>query len=308
MISVRNLNKSFGSLHVLKDISFDIHDGSVYGFLGQNGAGKTTTMNILSGLMNFDSGEIYMEGRDLKKSKKELMPQIGYLPQTPAFYNYMTAYEYLDFIGTIANMQRKLIKSRSDELLRTVNLTDSAMRRIGGYSGGMKQRLGIAVCMFNNPKFIILGEPTAALDPEGRLEVLELINSLKKEGITIFLSTHILNDVERICDEVSIINDGRILISEELEKLKSKFIQPIYDVEFEKDCPDLECLLKKVDWIDTIKINKNIASIYIKDMAPAKLELIKIVSDLGLPIITFALRKSTLEDIFIRMVNKDGNI
>lgn len=308
MISVKNLNKSFGSLHVLKDISFDIQDGSIYGFLGQNGAGKTTTMNILSGLMNFDSGEIYMEGRDLKKPKKELMSQIGYLPQTPAFYNYMTAYEYLDFIGAVANMPEKLIKLRSDELLHTVNLTDAAMRRIGGYSGGMRQRLGIAVCMFNNPKFIILDEPTAALDPEGRLEVLELIKSLKKDGITIFLSTHILNDVERVCDEVSIINGGRILISEGLEKLKRRFIQPIYDIEFERDCPDLQDLVKKVDWIDTIKISKNKASIYIKDISSAKLELIKIISDLGLPIISFALRKSTLEDIFIRVVNKDGNI
>lgn len=308
MLKVTNLKKKFGELEVLNGISFNVDKGKIYGFLGENGAGKTTTMNILTGLMNFDEGEIYVDGIDFKKHKRQLLSRIGYLPQDPVFYGYMNAYEYLNFIGEVSGMGRKNIKKNSEYLLNVVKLKDAAKRRVGNYSGGMKQRFGMAVALFNDPEILFLDEPTSALDPEGRAEVLELIEKLKKQGKTIFLSTHILNDVERVCDDVSIISNGKIVISQALEKLKEDYIKPIYDIEFEENCQGIKNILFKEKWISDVIIEKNKAVVFVKDMDSAKKNLFKIVGSLDNSILSFNLRKSNLEDIFLRLVNNNEHI
>jgi ABC-2 type transport system ATP-binding protein len=148
LLKVQNINKKYGDFEVLKNISFEIKKGTIYGFLGPNGAGKSTTMNILSGLIDFNGGNIYLDGEDFKKNKRQLLRKVGYLPQNPVFYNYMNANEYLRFIGEIANMPEIDIKKRTVEILGIVKLSESSKRKIGQYSGGMKQRLGIAVALF----------------------------------------------------------------------------------------------------------------------------------------------------------------
>lgn len=308
MLKVFNLNKKYGEFEVLKNISFEIKKGTIYGFLGPNGAGKTTTMNILSGLIDFNGGEVYLDGENFKKNKRQLLKKVGYLPQNPIFYNYMNAIEYLHFIGEISNMSEKSIRERTTEILNIVKLTEASKRKIGQYSGGMKQRLGIAVALFNKPEIVFLDEPTSALDPEGRMEILEYIKGLKYEGITVFLSTHILSDIERICDEVSILDRGQILISDNLENLKNKYIQPIFDIEFEKHCLNLDKILLSLKWIEKVIIKENKASIYVNNLDIAKAELLKLLVQGENTILTFNLRKSNLEDIFIRLVNKNDNL
>ena len=308
MLKVININKKYGDFEVLKNICFEIKKGSIYGFLGPNGAGKTTTMNILSGLIDFNSGEVYLDGEDFKKNKRQLLKKVGYLPQNPVFYNYMNANEYLHFIGEIANMPEKNIKERTTELLDIVRLTESAKRKIGQYSGGMKQRLGIAVALFNKPEIVFLDEPTSALDPEGRMEILEFIKDLKSSGTTVFLSTHILSDIERVCDEVSILDKGQILISDNLENLKNKYIQPIFDIEFEKNCLYLEKVLLDFKWVEKVLMNENKASIYVNNLDIAKSQLLKLLVLGENTILSYELRKSNLEDIFIRLVNKNDNL
>ena len=308
MLKVININKKYGEFEVLKNISFEIKKGAIYGFLGPNGAGKTTTMNILSGLIDFNDGEIYLDGEDFKKNKRQLLKKLGYLPQNPVFYNYMNANEYLHFIGEIANMTEKNIKGRTEEILSIVKLTESAKRKIGHYSGGMKKRLGIAVALFNNPEMVFLDEPTAALDPEGRMEILEFIKGLKTVGTTVFLSTHILSDVERVCDQVSIIDKGQILISDNLEDLKNKYIQPIFDIEFEKHCVKLDEILLEYKWVDSVSIVENKASVYVNNLVIAKSELLKFLVQRENTILSYDIRKSNLEDIFIRLVNKNENL
>lgn len=308
MIAVKGLRKKYGSLEVLKGISFEIEKGSIYGFLGPNGAGKTTTMNILSGLIDYDEGEILFEGIDLRKSKRKLMKKIGYLPQNPVFYGYMNAYEYLNFIGSISGMNDKQIKQRVDEVLEIVKLQDAAKRKLSGYSGGMKQRFGIAVAIFNNPEMVFLDEPTSSLDPEGRMEVLQFTKELGKGGTTVFLSTHILNDVERVCDRVSILDKGEILISDSLENLISNYTQPIFDIELDGDCNKVRKLLANEEWVQNIAVSGNKISVYVGNPNTANGKLLRILADSGIPVISFRLRKSTLEDIFIRMVNKSGNV
>ncbi len=308
MLKVNKLKKSYGDLNVLKEISFQVDKGKTYGFLGPNGAGKTTTMNILTGLIDSDGGEIFLGGERFTRHKNKLLKKVGYLPQNPVFYSYMSAYEYLNFIGEISTMSPSKIKSRSKELLERLGLTEAAKRKVGGYSGGMKQRIGLAVALFNEPELLILDEPTSALDPEGRAEILKLIKELKQDGMTVFFSTHILNDVERSCDEVSIINQGEIILSDNLEHLKNQYIQPVYDIEFERNCNDLNSLLTPVKWVHKTKISDNSATIYVSDIDQAKKELFKLLSDYDNTCISYNLRKSNLEDIFLRLVNNNGDI
>lgn len=308
MLKVVNINKKYGEFQVLKNICFEIKKGTIYGFLGPNGAGKTTTMNILSGLIDYNSGEVYLHGEDFKRNKRKLLKKVGYLPQNPVFYNYMNAKEYLHFIGEINNMAEKEIRERTIELLDIVKLSEAAKRKIGQYSGGMKQRLGIAVALFNKPEIVFLDEPTSALDPEGRREILEFIKNLKSSGTTVFLSTHILGDIERVCDEVSILDKGQILISDNLENLKKEYIQPIFDVEFEKNCVNLEKILLNFKWIEKVLVEENKASIYVNNLDIAKSELLKLLVQGENAILSYDLRKSNLEDIFIRLVNKNDNI
>jgi ABC-2 type transport system ATP-binding protein len=309
MLKVVNLKKSYGKLEVLNGISFEIKKGTVYGFLGQNGAGKSTTMNILTGLIDYNDGEIYIDGKDFKSHRFELIKKIGYLTENPVFYNYMNAYEYLSFLGEVSGYKHDKIKSRIDELLELVKLKDAAGRRVGGYSRGMKQRLGVAIAMFNHPEILFLDEPTSALDPGGRIDMMDLIEELKEQNTTVFLSTHILSDVERVCDEVSILHQGKIILSDKLEVLKNKYIQPIYDIEFEKNCNSIKDALSKLDWVQNVQMEgRKKLSVYVEDINTANSRLIRELPIEENHILSFQLRKNNLEDIFMRMVKSDGNI
>lgn len=305
MIKVVGLKKSYGRLEALKSISFEVEKGSVFGFIGLNGAGKTTTMNILTGLIKFNGGKIFIKGKDFLKNKQELVRSIGYLPETPTFYNYMNAYEYLNFIARIIGCDFKKSSKSVGKLLEMVKLTKHGKRRIGGYSRGMKQRLALAVAFMNSPEILFLDEPASALDPEGRVEMLELIEGLKDDKITIFLSTHILNDAERVCDKICIIDEGKILLTKNLSQLYETYIQPIFDVEFEEDPEEAVNLLKKLNWVESIKENGRRISIYVKDIDYAKREILKEISKLDNNVTSYQIRKSTLEDIFMRMVSKN---
>ncbi len=305
MLKIENLTKKYGTFEVLKDISFQVPSGCIYGFLGKNGAGKTTTMNILTGLINYNSGNISIDGKDFSTNKRQILKTIGYLPQTPVFYGFMTEYEYLKFIGNLSGMSPKEISIRTDEVLEKVDLkSDAAKRKLSGYSGGMKQRFGIAVALFNHPKILFLDEPTASLDPEGRMAVLDLIENLKREGITVFLSSHILNDIERVCSEVSILDQGKILVSSNLKKLEKKYIQPIFDIEIDGDITSLKEALMEHPLIENIKVSQNKLSIYVKDIGEGKKQLLKIILSTNNTVLSYNIRKSNLEDIFMRMVIK----
>lgn len=235
MIKIENLFKSYGSHKVLKGVDIEVKEGEVYGFIGQNGAGKSTTMNILAGLIEFDDGECTINSKRIYKKGKGTFKEVGYLPEEPKFYQYMNSWEYLKFIGEMCGDSKTKINEKSKKMLDMVKLTDSAKRPIGGYSRGMKQRLGIAVAMYNNPKILLLDEPSSALDPQGRRDITEIICDLKKEGKTIFLSTHILNDIERVCDRVGMLKEGQVVIEESIDNLLKRYIKPLYDIEFDSN-------------------------------------------------------------------------
>ncbi|GHV43210.1 ABC transporter ATP-binding protein [Clostridia bacterium] len=219
MLRIENLSKSFGNHRVLEGISFTVPEGSIFGFIGANGAGKTTTMKLILGLLTPDSGDIYVCGEKVSFGSSKTNRNVGFLPDVPEYYNYMRPREYLRLCGEITGMPSAKIKSRSDELLRLVGLTTN--KKIGGFSRGMKQRLGVAQALLNEPKLLICDEPTSALDPVGRKEILDILLEIKRKTTVIF-STHILSDVERICDSAAVLNKGKIVLNGSLAELKAR--------------------------------------------------------------------------------------
>lgn len=230
ILELSHVSKKFGDKKVIDDVSFCVPEHTIFGFIGQNGAGKTTTMKMILGLMKADDGEIYVNGKQVSFGKNETNPYIGYLPDVPEFYGFMTPMEYLALCGGITGMDEKEITDRSKELLELVGLADID-KRIHGFSRGMKQRLGIAQALFNRPKLLICDEPTSALDPVGRKEILDILYSVK-DHTTVLFSTHILSDVERICDEIAFLNNGRIAMQGSLEELKAVRKEDRLEIEF----------------------------------------------------------------------------
>lgn len=306
MIKVENLVKNYKEHHVLKGINLNVSKGEIYGFIGHNGAGKSTTMNILGGLIKFQSGNCIVNGVDISKNRKSIVKNIGYLPEDPKFYPYMSGLEYLDFIGKIGGDSKNEIKNKSNSLLDLVKLNDSKRRKIGGYSRGMKQRLGMAAALYHNPNLLLLDEPTSALDPEGRKDIVDIINHLKSQGKTVFLSTHILSDVERVCDRIGILHGGKIIIEESLSDLMKKYIVPVYDIEFKNVINEkMFSKLNSKPYIKEVYKDKENLAVYIEDSDDSHLNLIKIISDFNNVVLSYNLRKSNLEDIFLRVVKED---
>ena len=240
ILTLDKVSKSFGEKRVLKDISFSVPEGSIFGFIGQNGAGKTTTMKMILGLLKIDQGEIHVCKEKVSFGQNATNQYIGYLPDVPEFYDFMTPREYLMLCGSITGMSKKVSMERTEELLEMVGLSQEK-RRIRGFSRGMKQRLGVAQALFNRPKLLICDEPTSALDPVGRKDLLEILVQAKKET-TILFSTHILSDVERICDQVAFLHGGELVLKGNLEEIKSKHAGNDLEMEFQSS-KDLQMFL-----------------------------------------------------------------
>ena len=206
--------------------------GSVFGFLGRNGAGKTTTMRLLAGLASPTAGRAWIDGLETTGANRLARTRFGYLPQAPAFYSWMNAREYLDYVGKIQELPADARKRQIEELLELSDLKEASRRRIGGFSGGMLQRLGLAQALIGNPPVLLLDEPTSSLDPAGRYEVLDMITRISGSR-TVFFSSHILNDIERVCNSLAVLHKGRLLLVSGVEELLEKY--PVNAAELELD-------------------------------------------------------------------------
>lgn len=220
VLVIQNLKKNFGSKEVLCGLNLSVPEHSIFGFIGKNGAGKTTTMKAILGLLKPEDGEIFCLGERVHFGQTNTNRYIGYLPDVPEFYSYMTPLEYLTFCGEVSRMNKADIVTRSKELLELVGLGQEC-HRIKGFSRGMKQRLGIAQALLNRPKLLICDEPTSALDPVGRKEILDILLAAR-EQTTVLFSTHILSDVEHICTEAAFLNNGKIAMQGTIAELRNK--------------------------------------------------------------------------------------
>ncbi|AKM82625.1 TPA: ABC transporter ATP-binding protein [Candidatus Berkelbacteria bacterium] len=302
-IKIENLSKVFGDFKALDDLSFEVSENCVFGFLGPNGAGKTTTIRMLVGLSRPTSGRIFIDGEEVVFGKTMVNNKFGYLPEQPAFYGWMTGEEYLSFIADLF-----LIKDKETEIKRVltlVKLTDAKSRRIAGYSNGMKQRLGIAQALINKPKVLILDEPVSALDPIGRKEVLEILLDLKKDH-TIFLSTHILSDVDRICDDVAILDHGKLITVAKLSELKNEYAAPVLEIEFDEDPKGVAEELRKEKWVQKVEQQGEIIRVWLKDEAVIDKNLpLKAVSKFNYGIVHYGMLQLQTEDLFMNLVGED---
>mgnify|MGYP000858768395 CR=1 FL=1 len=213
MIVVENIAKSYRvsrsvQVAAVKGLSLHVDRGQVFGCIGPNGAGKSTTIKLLLNLIRPDSGSITING--MPGSEVASRSKVGYLPENPYIYDYLTAHEYLRYSGKISGMPGDTIRSRADELLAKLKLDQAAQRRISGYSKGMQQRTAIAAALIHDPELVILDEPMSGLDPLGRKLIFDLIAELKQQGKTVFISSHVLTDIERLCDRIGIIVQGKL--------------------------------------------------------------------------------------------------
>lgn len=209
ILQIRDLTVQFGNHHVIDHLNLSVPEHSVFGFIGENGAGKTTTMKVIAGLLPAWQGTVMVNGHQVCYGENTTSQYIGYLPDVPEFYGFMTAYQYLQFCGELTGMEKVKIKAKAEELLNLVGLKNNR-KSIRTFSRGMKQRLGIAQALLNSPRLLICDEPTSALDPTGRKDILDILYSVK-ETTTVLFSTHILSDVERICDRVALLDKGKIV-------------------------------------------------------------------------------------------------
>lgn len=230
MIEINHLSKRFGRKQVLQDLTFSVPKGSVVGFVGENGAGKTTTMKAILGLLPIDEGEIIVCGEPVQFGSAKTNRWIGYLPDVPQFYSFMTAVEYLTFCGKIQPNQESFQPQRVMEVLALVGL-EASKQKIAGFSRGMKQRLGLAQALINRPAILICDEPTSALDPLGRKAFLDVLAKIKEET-TVLFSSHILADVEQLSDYIAILHKGQIQAFEPMDSLKKRYRKTAFGIVF----------------------------------------------------------------------------
>jgi ABC-2 type transport system ATP-binding protein len=216
-IEVRGLRKAYGRKVALHDLTLTVRPGEVFGFLGPNGAGKTTTIKILTGLVSATAGEARIFGRPV--ADRLARARVGYLPEHFRFHDWLTGSDLLDFHGRLSDLSAAERRERIPEVLRLVGLTGRGDERVRGYSKGMQQRLGLAQAILHRPDLVLLDEPSSALDPVGRREVRDLIRHLRAEGVTIFLNSHLLGEVEMVCDRVAIVDKGRVVRSGSLAEV-----------------------------------------------------------------------------------------
>ncbi len=301
VIETEGLTKKFGEVLAIDHLNLKVKEGSVFGFLGPNGAGKTTTQRLLVGLARPTEGTARILGYNILTSMGEISKRIGFLPDVPTFYNWMNATDYLNFAANIFGIPQRETKSKIGTLLELAGLS-GVKTKVGGYSRGMKQRLGIAQALINDPKVILMDEPTSALDPIGRKEVLDMIAALGKE-ITVFFSTHILNDVERVCDTVAILNKGRLMTEESLESLKAKYLKPTFTLELSTNPGELAARLEGLPWVVVVeRSGDNILKVTSKDLESGERELPLIIAELKLPLKSFQEAEPSLEEIFMKMM------
>lgn len=303
-IYCQGLTRYYGEVKALDHLDLAVPKGSIYGFLGRNGAGKTTAMRLLTGLANPTSGSAWIAGTETTDGNPAAGYSFGYLPQQPVFYGWMRAWEYLDYVSRLYKMDDKLRKQRVFEALDQVGLKADAKRRIAGFSGGMKQRLGIAQAIVHQPQVLLLDEPTSSLDPAGRYEVLDWIRN-RDAYTTIFLSSHILGDIERICDQIAILNHGRLVKVGDRDSIMSEYATNALEIQFEASANGhLQAFsesLKAYPWVESVSVEHTIARILVSDIQTAKANILSLLEDAALPLVRLEWVRPSLEEIFLEL-------
>ena len=294
-IKVEGLSKTYGSVKAIQDVAFTVKNGEIFGFLGPNGAGKTTTIKSMLGLIYPDNGNILINGYDAIKHGKKAKEYVGYLPEKVAFYDNLTAYQNLCFYADMKQVPREICKP----LLREFGLADAINKKVGGFSKGMKQRLGMARAVLGNPSILILDEPSHGLDPRGAALIRKKILQMRDEGTTVFVSSHILGEVQAICDRVAIINKGIIVVEDSIENLGSKLrLKPRLIIELETEATNFVETVREIAGVEKVIAHGKILEVVCNP--EAKAEVVLKIGGMGEKIINIITEEPSLEDVFLK--------
>ena len=302
-VETRGLTKKYKDVYALEGIDLAVPEGSVFGLVGPNGAGKTTLLRILSRLSYASSGKVrFFDG---SCSEAEARRQIAYLPDVPGFYPQMSAVQTVALAAKLNKVPKREIRERTDAVLEMVGLTDTR-KSVGGYSRGMKQRLGVAQALVGSPRLLMLDEPTSALDPIGRHELLDIISSLRGRT-TIIFSTHILPDVERVCDHIALINKGHLVRQGSMAEFKAATTLRSVVLTVASEPSALDDRLRRQPWCESISFEgSGRMRIVVNDVVRAQFEIPVILGDLGYALVGFEGGGASLEEVFLSLVGGES--
>lgn len=302
-IEASRLTKTYGTKRALDAATFAVPEGQVVGFLGPNGAGKTTTLRILLGLACATSGAISVFGEDAARAGNAVRSRVGYLPDVPGFPAWMTAPEFLRFAGSLFGLSGATLRARVESLLALAGLTD-VTHRIGGFSRGMKQRLGVAQALINAPSLLVLDEPTSALDPLGRKEILTMIEALRGKA-TVLFSTHLLDDVERVCDSVIVLNQGRVVTTDTVPALRDRYGgSQRLRISIDGSSAALNQLVAQEPWwVATERVDGGVV-LTVTDVAAANRAIPALLQRAGCALVAYGPEQVRLEDAFVQLTQE----
>lgn len=304
ILTIQNLTKRFSNFVALDNLSLSVKKKSCVGFLGPNGAGKTTTLKILTGLLRPTSGIVYINGFDITKNFREAISGVGAVVETPEFYPHFTPTDVLSYFGKLRGMSQNETQGRIQKVLDEVNMSDWSKKKIGKFSKGMKQRIAIASALLHEPDLVVLDEPASGLDPRGMIEVREIIKAMKKQGTTIFMSSHLLGETQAICDEVALIDKGKFLglksINELQKSNKFKIKIEFLDVATESH---LKTIKNFEQVLDIVQETPNIIIVNFDGRRLQRANFLKFLQENGMKVISFSVVDSSLENLYKDLVS-----
>lgn len=304
MIRTENLTKEYDGFKAVDNLNLDVKEGEIYGFLGPNGAGKTTTILMLLGILRPTRGRIYLLEEELTKNFLSLKGRIGVVSEKQYLYKEMAAGEYLDFFADLYGVKDK--KKKIDQLLKSVSLLEVKNRKLGAFSRGMQQKLGFARALLHDPELLLLDEPVSGLDPTGIKQIRNLIEKENKKGRTIFISSHLLSEVEKLCREVAIINEGKLLAEDTMENLRRKLSKTVeLEIELSQAKEEITKALSSFDFIQAIKQRENLLTLRVKSDQDYRAPISETISRQGGIVLGIKVKEMSLEEAFITITQKN---
>ncbi|TEU03345.1 ABC transporter ATP-binding protein [Candidatus Aerophobetes bacterium] len=304
MIRTQNLTKKYNEFKAVDNLSLEVKEGEIYGFLGPNGAGKTTTILMLLGILKPTQGEVYLFGQNITKDFLSIKKKMGVVSEKQYLYKEMTAGEYLNFFADLYGVKNR--KKKIDQLLEAVNLLEVRNRKLGAFSRGMQQKLGFARALLHDPQLLLLDEPVSGLDPTGIKQIRDLIEQENKKGRTIFISSHLLSEVERLCGKVGIINKGRLLAEDTMDNLRKRLTDVVeLEIELTEAKKEIIDTLAAFDFTKGLKREENLLTIKVKADKDYRAQISEAISQQGGVVLGIKKKEMSLEEAFITITEKN---
>jgi ABC-2 type transport system ATP-binding protein len=306
VLQVDSLRKEFGELTAVADISFEVLEGEIFGFLGPNGAGKTTSISMICGLLKPTAGEIFVCGKSVLSHPREVKAMMGVVPQEVAIYEELSARENLVFWGGIFGLKGKALNTRVDKLLEQVGLDDRAKEPTKNFSGGMKRRLNLAMGLINEPRLILLDEPTVGIDPQARIKILDVVKAIAAEGRTVIYTTHYLEEAEELCDRVAIIDHGKILSLGTVPELQTQLGEgSLLTVQGSFSGRSLTEAVDGVEGLRPIEIEEGRAMLLVTTEGPGISHCLESLFSKGMTFDDITIKEPNLEDLFLKLTGRE---